>query len=126
MDKIQEKINDELIKIEYIQSIPLTDNQLDMIYDALAKIDSDLKPIILLFCSLVKNLSDPKIKTLYTMQFLKYYGINNTDILTIRPKYVIKEKKLVKIPFLKINQKESINILLEELGINVTNTKKQL
>lgn len=117
MNNIQNKLNDEITKIQYNNTKPLTDSQLDVIFDALSGIDSDLKPIIVLFCSLVKNLKDAKVKTLYTLSFLKYYGICNDDILSTRPKYIIKEKKLVKTQFLKQKQKESINILLEELGI---------
>ena len=126
MNNIQDKLSDEMVKIQYNNTKPLSDTQLDMIFDALSGIDSDLKPIIVLFCSLVKNLTDAKVKTLYTLSFLKYYGIGNDDILTIRPKYIIKDKKLVKIQFLKQKQKESINILLEELGIKEPMNEKQL
>lgn len=117
MAKNTDNFNEILAKMEYENSKPLKDNQIDIIFDAIAHIDSDLKPIIYLFCSLVKNLHDDKVKTLYVLRFLKFYGINNDDILSARPKYIIKEKKLVKIPFLKESQKESINILLEEMGI---------
>lgn len=117
MQEIQDNLNEEIAKIQYKRVKPITNNQVDLIFEAMEKIDKDLKPVIAILCTLIKNLEDDKVKSLYVLQFLKFYGINNDDILTIRPKYIIESNKLVKKPFLKNKQKESINILLEEIGI---------
>lgn len=120
MNKVQGKINEQLVKIQYERVKPLSNNQVEILLTTLSEIDRDLKPLILVLNSLIQNLEDEKVKTLYIIQFLKFYGIGNDDLLTIRPKYIIEEGKLVKIPFLKKKQKESINILLEEMGIKET------
>lgn len=120
MNKVQGKINEQIAKIQYEKVKPLNNNQVDMLFETLEKLDSDLKPLIVILSSLIKNLDDEKVKTLYVLQFLKFYGIGNDDILSIRPKYIIETNKLVKIPFLKKKQKESINILLEAMGIKET------
>jgi hypothetical protein len=117
MNKIQDEINDQIAKIQYDKAPSITNSQVDIILEALEKIDKDLKPMIIILGSLIKNLQDGKIKMLYVLQILKFYGIGNTDILTIRPKYIIESCKLVKKPFLKKKQIESINILLEAMGL---------
>ncbi len=110
-------VNEEIAKIQYSKVKPITDKQVDMIFDTMEKIDPDIKPLTVILSSLIKNLDDNKVKTLYILHYLKYYGIGNDDILTIRPKYIIESGKLVKIPFLKKKHKESINILLDTMGI---------
>lgn len=120
MKKIMDLVNEEIAKIQYIKVKPITDKQVDMIFDTMEKIDPDIKPLTVILSSLIKNLDDNKVKTLYIIHYLKYYGIGNEDILTIRPKYIIESGKLVKIPFLKKKHKESINILLDTMGIKGT------
>jgi hypothetical protein len=117
MKKIMDLVNEEIAKIQYSKVKPITDKQVDMIFDTMEKIDPDIKPLTVILSSLIKNLDDNKVKTLYILHYLKYYGIGNDDILTIRPKYIIESGKLVKIPFLKKKHKESINILLDTMGI---------
>lgn len=117
MKKVSDMISEQIAKIQYSKVKPLTNKQVELLFEALEKIDPDLKPLTIIMCSLIKNLADEKIKTLYIIHYLRFYGIGNDDILTIRPKYVIHQNKLVKIPFLKKKHKESINILLDTLGI---------
>lgn len=120
MENISNIINKEMAKIQYAKVNPITNNQVDMILDIIEKLDPDLKPLTVILSSLIKNLDDNKVKTLYLLHYLKFYGIGNDDILTIKPKYVIESNKLVKIPFLKKKHKESINILLDTMGIKGT------
>lgn len=117
MKKIMDLVNEEIAKIQYSKVKPITDKQVDMIFDTMEKIDPDIKPLTVILSSLIKNLDDNKVKTLYILHYLKYYGIGNDDILSIRHKYIIESGKLVKIPFLKKKHKESINILLDTMGI---------
>jgi hypothetical protein len=120
MKKVINQINEEIAKIQYDNVKPVTNNQVDLIFETMEKLDSDLKPLTVILSSLIKNLDDGKVKTLYIIHYLKFYGIFNDDILTIRPKYIIQSNKLVKIPFLKKKHKESINILLDTIGIKGT------
>jgi hypothetical protein len=124
MKNIIDSINGEIAKIQYSKVKPITNDQVDIIFEALEKIDPDLKPLTVILSSLIKNLEDGKVKTLYIISYLKFYGIGNDDILSIRPKYVIESNKLVKIPFLKKRHKESINILLDTMGIKGTLNEK--
>jgi hypothetical protein len=117
MKKVTDMIDTEIAKIQYGKVQPITNNQIDLIFETMEKIDPDLKPLNVILSSLIKNLDDGKVKTLYVLHYLKFYGIGNDDILSIRPKYVIESNKLVKIPFLKKKHRESINILLDTLGI---------
>jgi hypothetical protein len=120
MKKIMDIVNEEIAKIQYNKVNPITNKQVDMIFDIMEKIDPDNKPLTVILSSLIKNLDDNRVKTLYIIHYLKYYGIGNDDILTIRPKYIIESGKLVKIPFLKKKHKESINILVDTMGIKGT------
>jgi hypothetical protein len=117
-------INNEIVKIQYNKVNPISDIQVDLIFENMDRIDPDLKPLSVILRSLIKNLDDNKVKTLYILYYLKFYGICNDDILAIRPKYIIEANKLVKIPFLKKKHKESINILLDTMGIKGTFNEK--
>ena len=120
MKKVLDLINEEIAKIQYNKVKPITNNQVDIIFETMEKLDPDLKPLTVILSSLIKNLDDGKVKTLYILHYLKFYSIGNDDILTIRPKYIIESNKLVKIPFLKKKHKESINIILDTMGIKGT------
>jgi hypothetical protein len=120
MNKIADLFNEETAKMQYSKVKPITNNQVDLIFETMERIDPDIKPLTVVLSSLIKNLDDGKVKTLYILHYLKFYGIGNDDILTIRPKYIIESNKLVKIPFLKKKHKESINILLDTMGIKGT------
>lgn len=117
MKNVNDLINEEIAKIQYNNVNPMTDKQVDIIFETMEKIDPDLKPLTVILSSLIKNLDDGKVKTLYILHYLKFYGIGNDDILTIRPKYIIESNKLVKKSFLKSKHRESINILLDTMGI---------
>jgi hypothetical protein len=125
MKKICDLITDQLIKIQYNDVNPISNNQVDMIFETMESIDPDIKPLTVILSSLIKNLEDNKVKTLYILHYLKYYGIGNDDILSTRHKYVIDSGKLVKIPFLKKEHKESINILLDTMDLKGTLDEKE-
>lgn len=120
MTNIKEKLDSEL---DNNKKIPiLSEEQCIEIINILKNIDSDLKPIHELFSFIIKNYIDDPIsgysRGLVIVKLLEFYGIGNSDILTIRQKFIIEDNKLVKKPFLKNNQKECINILLKEQGLD--------
>lgn len=119
MQKITELINEEIAKIQYIKTPGLNNSQIELVIDALIKIDPDLKPILAITLSLIHGLNDEKIKSLYLIQLLKFYGIGNDDILSVRNKYLIDSGKLIKKSFIRSKDKESILMLLKSVGIEV-------
>jgi len=109
----------ELEKIEVDKITPIADEQIIEIIDSLKYIDSDLKPLLDTITRLIEAVDDPSFKTHILRRILKFYGFGNGDILSTRQKFVIMEGQLVKRPFLKQNQKDCINILLDDLDINL-------
>lgn len=114
---IKKKLDDELVKIEVDKVIPIPDEKMQEVLVALKNIDSDLKPILEILSRFIANSQDPNFKTLMFIKLLKFYGINNSDILTCRQKIILVDRELVKTPFLKTKHKECINILLKDLNI---------
>jgi len=114
---IKKKLDDEIVKIEIEKVIPIPDEKMQEVLVALKNIDNDLKPLLEIFSRFIAESSNPNFKTLMFIKLLKFYGINNSDILTCRQKIVLVERELVKTPFLKSKHKECINILLKDLNI---------
>ena len=114
---IKQKLEKEIIKAEVEQVVPIEDAKIQEVISALKHIDRDLKPILEIFSRFIENSTDQKFKTLMFVKLLKFYGINNSDILTCRQKIVLVNRELVKVPFLKSKHKECINILLKDLNI---------
>ena len=108
--------------IETIEKIDLpivTNEVVEEVISALMTHDKDMEPLLDIILKLIKETPEGKDKTYYLTKILKFYGINNADILATRQKFVIDSGMLVKIPFLKKNQKECIVILLDQLNIKV-------
>jgi hypothetical protein len=114
---IKQRLENELIKVEIEKLTPISDAKIQEVVSALKHIDQDLRPMLEIFSRFVEQSTDEKFKTLMFIKLLKFYGINNSDILTCRQKIVLVERELVKMPFLKSKHKECINILLKELNI---------
>lgn len=114
---IKQKLDNELIKAEVEQIDPIPNEKMLEVIDALKHIDQDLKPMLEIVARLLEQSPDAKFRTLMFKKLLKFYGINNSDILTSRQKMVMVGRELVKTPFLKTKHKECINILLKDLNI---------
>lgn len=114
---INDKLEKELIKVEIEKSEPIPLDKILEVISALKHIDQDLKPMLEIISRFMEQVEDDKFKTLMFKKLLKFYGINNSDILTCRQKIVLVDRQLVKTPFLKSKQKECINILLKDLNI---------
>lgn len=116
---IRKKMDRELEKIEVDKITPVSDDKIMEIVDSLKHLDSDLKPLLDTIKRLLEEVDDQAFKTLMLRRILKFYGFGNGDILSTRQKFKIVEGQLVKRPFLKQNQKDCINILLDDLNINL-------
>lgn len=116
MQNLQQTID----TIEKIEMPSITNEMVEEVFSALKHHDKDMVPLLDVVSKLVKMAEDPKDKAFFVSKILKFYGINNNDILSTRQKFVIESGMLVKIPFLKKNQKECLNILLDQLQIKVS------
>jgi hypothetical protein len=114
---IKEKLTNEIHKVEVTAVTPISDEKIIEVINALKNIDLDMKPILEIFIRFIEHSQDQKFKTLMFIKLLKFYGINNNDILTSRQKLVMVGRELVKMPFLKSKHKDCINILLKDLNI---------
>ena len=115
MESLDTKLEEELFKVEKIKVIPLEKNQITEVLNLLKNIDHDLKPMLNIIQRYVTETEDNTLNTLMLLKLLKFYGINNSDILTIRQKMTQVGKELVKVPYLKKKQLECIKILLKSI-----------
>ena len=112
-------INDSIIRIEQEKISPISDESIREIFSVIKSNDSDMSIMLDIMLRMLMEMDDQSKKTLFTMKILKFYGINNNDILATRQRFVIEDGNLVKIPFLKNKQKELIQILLDQLQVKV-------
>jgi hypothetical protein len=112
-------IDDHIIKIEKEKMNPLTDASISEIFSILRYQDSDMSVLLDIILRLIMDIDDQNKKTLIMTKILKFYGINNNDILTSRQRFVIEDGNLVKIPFLKNKQKEMLQVIIDQLDIKV-------
>lgn len=116
---IRNKMDRELEKIEVEKITPVNNEKINEIIDSIKHLDTDLKPLLDTISRLLEEIDDQSFKTHILRRILKFYGFGNGDILSTRQKFIIMEGQLVKRPFLKQNQKDCINILLDDLDINL-------
>jgi hypothetical protein len=114
---IKQKLNEQIFRVEKEKIDEVPDEKILEVISALKHIDQDLKPILEIFSRFIEHSTDQKFKSLMFIKLLKFYGINNSDILTCRQKIKLVDRELVKVPFLKTKHKECINILLKDLNI---------
>jgi hypothetical protein len=112
-------LDQTIVNIEKIDLPGITNEVVEEVIMTLISHDKDMEPLLDIILKLIKSTPDEKDKTYFLTKILKYYGINNTNILATRQKFVIDSGMLVKIPFLKKNQKECLMILLDQLQIKV-------
>lgn len=112
-------IEESIIKIEQEQIRPISDESIKEIFSVLKSHDSDLSVLLDMILRLIMSIDDQGKKTLFTMKLLKFYGINNVDILSTRQRFIIEDGNLVKIPFLKNKQKELLKVILDQLEVKV-------
>ncbi len=81
-------------------------------------LDMDLIPVLDILEYAIENIPDDKVSSLILRKILKFYGLGKeVDILETRQKISIVGNKLIKKPFLKKENVEMINILLQENNI---------
>jgi hypothetical protein len=118
MSNINLKLEEEIFKVEKEKVDPLEKNKIMEILNLLKNIDHDLKPILNIIQRFIDESDDQTLNTLMIIKLLKFYGINNKDILTVRQKMLLVDRELVKVPYLKKNQVECINILLKSFNFD--------
>ncbi len=112
-------IDESIIRIEQAKMNPISDESITEIFSVIKSQDSDMAVLLDIILRLIMEMDDHNKKTLFTTKILKFYGINNNDILSSRQRFVVEEGNLVKIPFLKNKQKEMLNILLDQMEVKV-------
>ncbi|MCS7317032.1 MAG: hypothetical protein NZZ41_01755 [Candidatus Dojkabacteria bacterium] len=119
MKNTEQEIKEAIKKIEIEKVNSISDDNIKEIFSLLKSIDKDLEILLDILLDSILEITDSKLKTLYTIKVLKFYGIQNNDILSIRTKYFLENNLLVKRPFLKPKQKEMLQVLLNQLNFRV-------
>lgn len=114
-----DRLEKEIIRLEIEEVSIISLEAIKELFSILKKIDSDMSPLLDIIFRLMEHVDDEKVRSLSMIKILKFYGINNSDILASRQKMVVEEGILAKKPFLKKNQKENIILLLKQLNIEM-------
>lgn len=119
MNDILTNLSDEVFRIEKERINPISEEAINDIISFLKQSDKEMRPLLDIMHRLIENTEDSKLKTLTIIKVLKFYGINNHDILSSRQKLVLEKKTLSKKPFLRKSQRENLEALLDGLNIEV-------
>lgn len=115
---ISELLKTEMVKVQYQNVKPFSDEVISEIINILRNCDMDLVPLLEIFAFCLDSIQDQKLKTVIVYHILKFYGIiGNEPVLKTRQMFKIVGNELVKTPFLKETDKKYINTLLNDLGI---------
>ena len=112
-------LSDEVFRIEKESIDPISSDVINDIISIIKQSDKELVPILEVMHRLIENCEDSQLKTISVLKILKFYGVNNYDILSCRQKIVLEDKTLSKKPFLKKSQRENLETLLEVLNVEV-------
>lgn len=115
---IRNKIEDQMEKI-LEENIKVVDKEkIIELITIFKNLDSDLIPILEIIEYSINNIPSPQVQSVVLTKLLRFYGLGKeVDILKTRQKISMVEHKLVKKPFLKKENIEMINILLQENNI---------
>ena len=115
---IQEKIENEILKIEWKNVKTIDDNVIEEVYKILCNFDKELIPLLKTMQMFSDFLPDNKIKSVMLYRILAFYGIvGDLPVLETRQKFYIKGKDMIKKTFLSETDRVYINTLLKDLGI---------
>lgn len=118
IENIRAKIDSAIEKIQEENVIIIDKVKILEIIMIFKNLDMDLIPILDIIEYSIENISDDKVNSLVLKKLLKFYGLGKElDILETRQKISFIGNKLIKKPFLKKENVEMINILLQELNI---------
>lgn len=117
-ENIRDKIVSALEQIQEDNVIIIDKIRILEILTIFKNLDMDLIPILDIIEYSIENISDTKVTSLILRKLLKFYGLGQElDILETRQKISLVGTKLIKKPFLKKENIEMINTLLQELNI---------
>lgn len=118
IENIRAKIDSAIEKIQEENVVIIDKVKILEIIMIFKNLDMDLIPILDIIEYSIENISDDKVNSLVLKKLLKFYGLGKElDILETRQKISFIGNKLIKKPFLKKENVEMINILLQELNI---------
>lgn len=112
-------IENYIKKIELEKINAISDESIKEIFSLLSNIDKDLEILLNIIKDIILELNDQNLKTLYVIKIIKFYGINNSDILSSRNKHFVKDGMLIRKKFLKEKEKEMLEILLNQINLKV-------
>lgn len=113
------RLDNEIFRLEKERVPSISIEAASELFSILKSIDQDLAPFLDIVFRLIEDCDDSKLRSISIIKILKYYGIQNADILSSRQKFVVEEGYLVKKPFLKKTQRESIEVLMNQLGLEI-------
>jgi len=113
------RLDHEIFRLEKEEVVSIPIESIIELFSILKHIDQDLAPLLDIVFRLIDNVDDEKLRAITMVKLLKFYGIENADILSARQKFVVEEGHLVKKPFLKKSQRENIEVLMSQLGIEI-------
>lgn len=117
-ENIRDKIDLAIEKMEEENVVLISKVKILEIIIIFKNLDMDLIPILDIIEYSIENILDDKVNSLILKKLLKFYGLGKElDILETRQKISFIGNKLIKKPFLKKENIEMINILLQELNI---------
>ncbi len=119
MNDILTSLSNEVFRIERENINPISIEAINDIISFLKNSDKEMRPILDILHRLIEKCEDDQLRTLTIMKVLKFYGINNDDILSSRQKIIIDKKTLSKKHFLKKSQRDNLEALLDGLDIEV-------
>ena len=119
MSDVLSELSDEVFRVERENIKPISLEAINDILSFLKNSDKEMRPLIDIIHRLIEESDDDRLRTLTILKVLKFYGINNYDILSSRQKIVLEKKTLSKKPFLRKAQRDNLEALLEGLDIEV-------
>lgn len=118
-ENIRDKIDTQLERILEENVKVVSREKIIEILDIFKNLDTDMIPVLDIFKYAIENIENDKVATVMIKKIIKFYGLGkDVDILETRQKISLVGNKLVKKPFLKKENVEMINILLQEFEIN--------
>jgi hypothetical protein len=115
---IRDKINNEMERLLEENTNIISKDKILEILSIFKNLDMDLIPILEIIEYAINNIENEKVSSIILKKVVKFYGLGKeVDILKTRQKISLLSNKLIKKPFLKKENIEMINILLQENNI---------
>ena len=115
---ISDKIDTELDRLLEENLQVISEEIIQELLSIFKTLDTDLSVLLDIIEYAISNIPNEKVKSAIMIKLIKFYGIGKeVDILKTRQKIALLGNKLVKKPFLKKENVEMINTLLQENNV---------